>query len=205
MVQENAIEAQARKVLDEEEIKLASHLSLLLSTPGAGAYWLVKDILPVYEKERRVFEPRNIYKSLAYVHNQTAVGGDPHMMRYFLHSMGSHLETCLHGLFPIYANNSLGKVVSQIQRGGLLHTELAQELLDFNNIVYVHAKHLDEFYPVPVSIDETTFGFMDGALAFVMFRRLSMKLFKLLRLEGVGLPQDWKEFKEEWLSGKSQQ
>lgn len=188
----------AKKLLEKRELDLSNHLSQLLGRPGRSAYALIGEILPVYHDGRQVLEPRNIYRSLNYIHVEAAKSGDPYMVRYFIHTMGGHLETCLYHFDFRYHNLSLGVVVKGLRNQGILLPELAQALFDFNKI-YTHAKHLDDPLVLPSSMDERSFSFRDGALAFLIMRKLSMQVFRLLKRKGATIPEDWREFDDRWL------
>lgn len=198
MLETPSVDDLAKNLLDEKELDLAAHLSQLLSRPGMEAYTLVGEILPTYHDGRQVLEPRNIYRSLNYVHVEAAKSGDPFMVRYFIHTMGTHLETCLYHLDFRYHNMSLGVMVEGLRKQGILQPELAKALFDFNKI-FIRAKHLVDPPALPSSLDERTFVFSDGALAFLIMRKLSMQVFKFLKKGGIAILEDWKDFDDKWI------
>lgn len=78
--------------------------------------------------------------------------------------------------------------------------ELADQLLIYNKVANVPAKHMTAFFQPHSRIDERTFNCLDASLAFMVMRKLSIELFKILQLRGIGLPQGWREFDDNWLS-----
>jgi hypothetical protein len=93
-----------------------------------------------------------------------------------------------------------GPLVYKLWKDGRITKELAGQLLKFNEVVNVPSKHQTVQDFLGLSLEERSFSVLDAALSFVMMRKLSMQLFAILKQNGVTLPGEWKEFKEEWLS-----
>lgn len=206
----NRIERLAHEILDERELRLASHLSMLLSNSRWDAGSLIEDILPVYCEKRGdslyTLDPDSIYRPLYYLH---LYGKVMNLMReftrFFVAMTGAHLEASLF----LLANTRLGsksdsktfgRIVSRLEKEEILSSELASQLSKFNETVNVPAKHFNAFYVPHSRLDKRTFSIADAALDFIMMRKLSMRLFELVKFEGVDLSPHWKEFREEWLS-----
>jgi hypothetical protein len=192
------IEILAKKILDEEEIKLASRLSTLMKISPSKASSLMRDILPVYHKNLVTHEPRMIYRYLYYVEDYSRGAQLRRLTRFFIHMVCGHLEACLYELAK-GRQLPYGPLVYKLLKKRVLSQQLADQLLEFNNVVYIPAKHFVARENLPRKINKRTFAVEDGALAFIMMRKLSMQLFKLLKSGVTTLPEDWKPFKKEWL------
>jgi hypothetical protein len=206
----SAIEEFAREFLDEKELELAVRLSRLLRNPNcvyAGV--LVSEILPTYSEKcgevYRTLEPDPIYRPLYYLHTYANTRNFKDNTRIFLNMASSHLEGCLLWLTktpPRYRSSSkqFGSLVIGLLEEGILSKELADQLLKFNRLVNVPAKHMTAFFKPHSRIDERTFTCFDASLAFIAMRKLSIELFKMLQIRSICLPQGWKEFDDNWLS-----
>ena len=127
--------------------------------------------------------------------------------RIFLINASAHLEGCLLWLTktpPRFRGSSrpFGGLVHELLREGILSEELACQLLRFNSLFNVPAKHMTAFFQPHSRIDERTFSCLDASSGFLVMRKLSIELFKLLSTRGVFLPHGWKEFDDNWLSPK---
>jgi hypothetical protein len=125
--------------------------------------------------------------------------------RIFLNNASSHLEGCLLWLAktpPKYRSPSkpFGQLVLGLLEEGILSKVFADQLLRFNRLVNVPAKHMTAFFQPHSRIDERTFSCFDASLAFIVMRKLSIELFKILQKKGIRLPQGWREFDDSWLS-----
>lgn len=206
----NAIEEFAREFLDKKELELAAYLSRLLRNPNCiyvGV--LVSEILPTYSEKRGessyTLEPDPIYRPLYYLHMYANTRHFKENTRIFLINASSHLEGCLLWLTkapPRYRSPSkpFGRLVIGLLEEGILSKELANQLLKFNRLVNVPAKHITAFFKPDSRIDERTFTCFDASLAFMAMRKLSIELFRLLQVRDVCLPQGWREFDDNWLS-----
>lgn len=206
----NAIEEFAREFLDKKELELAAYLSRLLRNPNciyAGV--LVSEILPTYSEKRGessyTLEPDPIYRPLYYLHMYANTRHFKEHTRIFLNNASSHLEGCLLWLTktpPRYRSSSkpFGPLIIGLLEEGILSKELADQLLRFNRLVNVPAKHMTAFFQPHSRIDERTFSCFDASLAFMAMRKLSIELFKMLQIRGICLPQGWREFDDNWLS-----
>jgi hypothetical protein len=206
----NAIEEFAREFLDKKELELAAYLSRLLRNPNCiyvGV--LVSEILPTYSEERdgysRTLEPDPIYRPLYYLHMYANTRHFKQNSRIFLIMASSHLEGCLLWLTktpPRFRGSSkpFGQLVVELLGEGILSKELADELLRFNRLFNIPSKHMTAFFQPHSRIDERTFTCFDASLAFMVMRKLSIELFKILQMRGMHLPQGWKEFDDHWLS-----
>ena len=202
------IEQLALDLLDQRELQLAKHLSLLLGDDKWDVGPLVEEILPVYwEKMGDILqnlEPGSIYRSLYYIHKYSAEGNFKNCTRSYMTFISNHLEGCLLYLTPFPPEHRgpskpFGRLVKPLKQAGVLSEELAEQLWKFNAAVNVPSKHFDAYMPTR-RLDERTFSVMEAAYAFVLMRRLSMQLFGLLQANGVSLPHGWPEFKDGWLS-----
>jgi hypothetical protein len=207
----SAIEEFAREFLDKKELELAAYLSRLLRNPNCiyvGV--LVSEILPTYSEKHdgysRTLEPDPIYRPLYYLHTFADTRNFKQFTRIFLIMASSHLEGCLLWLTktpPKYRGSSskpFGQLVVELLGERILSRELADQLLKFNRLFNVPAKHMAAFYRPHSRTDERTFTCFDASLAFMAMRKLSIELFKILQTRGIYLPQVWKEFDDNWLS-----
>ena len=170
---------------------------------------LVSEILPTYCEKRGessyTLEPDPIYRPLYYLHMYANTRHFKENTRIFLINASSHLEGCLLWLTktpPRYRSPSkpFGRLVIGLLEEGILSKELADQLLRFNKLVNVPAKHMTAFFQPHSRIDKRTFTCSDASLVFMAMRKLSIELFKILQKRGIGLPQGWREFDDNWLS-----
>jgi len=94
---------------------------------------------------------------------------------------------------------AFGPAVLQLKKQKILSAELADQLWRFNEVINVPAKHFGAYAPTNW-LDERTFSVTETVYAIVIMRKLSMQLFTLLKDNGVSLPHEWPEFRDEWLS-----
>ena len=202
------VEQLAFDLLDQRELQLAKHLSLLLGDDKWDAGPLVEEILPVYwEKVGDILqnlEPGNIYRPLYYIHKWSSEGDFKNSTRAYMDVISGHLEGCLQNLLPFPSEHramsrAFGPLVTQLKKTGNLSAELADHLWKFNAVINVPAKHFAAYAPTRL-LDERTFSAIETVYAIVIMRKLSMQLFALLKANGVSLPHGWPEFKDEWLS-----
>lgn len=202
------IEQLAFDLLDQRELQLAKHLSLLLGDDKCDAGPLVKEILPVYWEKvgdrSQNLHPGNIYRPLNYIHVWSSEGDFKNSTRAYMDVISSHIEGCLQNLlkFPSEQramSRAFGPLVAQLKKTGILSAELADHLWRFNTVINVPAKHFDAYAPTRW-LDERTFSIIETVYALVVMRKLSMQLFTLLKANGVSLPHGWPDFKDEWLS-----
>ena len=118
--------------------------------------------------------------------------------------ISNHLEGCLQNLMRSPREDrgfskTFGPLVAQLKKAGVLSTELATQLWRFNEAVNVPSKHFGAYIPTR-RLNERTFSVAETAYALVLMRKFSMQLFTLLKANGVALPHEWPEFKDEWLS-----
>jgi hypothetical protein len=207
-VKDGPFERLAGTILSENERKLAKHLAALLGNRKYDTRPLIAEILPRdWESNRKhTLKPREVYRPFLYL--RMRCNDRPPETRYLIHLTGLHLEGCLKWLaqstpeFPAkLLSQPFGGLVIQLRKQGTLHATLAKDLLEFNSIVNVPAKHIIATTISP-ELDKRTFSVLDVSLAFVMMRKLSMQLFDILRSRGVAVPQEWKTFNENWLSMK---
>jgi hypothetical protein len=202
------IERLAFDLLDQRELQLANHLSLLLGDDKWDAGPLVEEILPVYwEKVGDILQnlqPGNIYRPLYYIHKWSSEGDFKNSTRAYMDVISGHLEGCLQNLLKSPSQHramsrAFGPLVAKLKKMGILSEELADHLWKFNSIINVPAKHFGAYAPTR-RLDERTFSVIETVYAIVIMRKLSIQLFALLQANGVPLPQRWPEFKNEWLS-----
>ena len=198
------IELLAKKLLGEREFRLALHLAGLMERPDYRATYLIRQIIPVYHKNRQTLEPRGVYRLLYYVDTYSTGGHKRRLVRFFIHMMCNHIEECLEALYgnviPRPWGQPMGRLVIELNRNDVIPDELAEQLSAFNKVVFVPAKHFVNRENLPRSIDKRTFGVLDGTLTFVMMRKLSIQLFEIMRGHGIILPEGWKDFDDRWLS-----
>lgn len=169
---------------------------------------LVKEILPVYwekvgDRSQNCY-PLNIYRPLNYVHVWSTRGGFKDYTRAYMDVISSHIEGCLQNLLKIPTQGramerAFGPAVSQLKKQKILSTELVDYLYRFNDVINVPAKHFGAYAPTNW-LDERTFSVIETVYAILIMRKLSMQLFTLLKINGVALPREWPEFRDEWLS-----
>src|SRR5437899_2254512 len=91
-------------MLDEQEWRLAQHLTTLLSDDTLDAGGLIKAILPVFSKNSsvtaRTLEPDSIYGPLHYIHMYSGLRQFARFTGIFLDRVCGHLEACLERLTP---------------------------------------------------------------------------------------------------------
>lgn len=200
----------ASQMLDDDEFKLSLYLSELLENPKCYLVTaLVEDILPKYSEKREgssyTLEPDPIYRPLYYLHTHTVVPNFKSITRHYISLTGAHIEGCLYWLTkaaPKFRKppKPFGGLIVTLNKNGILPDKLSIELMEFNKIVNVRAKHFTAYHLPRSLIDERTFSCFDAALTLIMMRKLSMQLFDLLISRGVNLPQQWKKFDMNWLS-----
>jgi hypothetical protein len=175
-----------------------------MEKPDYRATYLIRQIIPVYHKNRQTLEPRGVYRLLYYVDTYSTGGHNRKYVRFFIHMMCNHIEECLEALYgnvtPRPWGQPMGRLVVDLNDKGVITDELAEHLSAFNKVVFVPAKHFVNRENLPRSIDKRTFGVLDGALTFVMMRKLSIQLFEIMRKHAVILPEGWKEFDDRWLT-----
>jgi hypothetical protein len=206
----NVIEQFAREYLDDKELKLALYLSRLLENPNyTYSGFLVAEILPIYHEKsgdhERTLEPDPIYRPLYYLHLYAGIRHFKENTRFFLNMTSAHLEGCLLWLTktpPRFRSGAkpFGQLVYRLLQEGILHQELAHSLLKFNKWINIPSKHMSALYIPHSRVNERTFSCLDASLTFMVMRKLSIELFKLLTDRGVCLPHGWKEFDESWFS-----
>lgn len=202
------IERLAFDLLDQRELRLANHLSLLLGDDKWDAGPLVGEMLPVYWEKigdrSQNCHPGNIYRPLNYIHVWSSLGDFKDSTRAYMGVISSHIEGCLQNLvtFPSEGramSRAFGPLVAQLKKTGVLSAELADHLWKFNAVINMPAKHFGTYAPTRW-LDERTFSVIETVYAIVIMRKLSIQLFALLKTNGVPLPHGWPEFKDEWLS-----
>jgi hypothetical protein len=206
----NTIEEFAWEFLDEKELKLAEYISELLENPNCVyVVVLVTEILPIFSEERDgrsyTLDPDPIYRPFYYLQMYANSRHFKENTRVFLNNASAHLEGCLFWLTktpPRYRSppKPFGELVRALFEEGILSEELATQLLIFNRLITVPAKHMTAFYKQHSSLEERTFSCFETALAFMLMRKLSIELFKILTARGISLPHGWKEFDDKWLS-----
>ena len=208
----SAIERLAADLLDQPELQLAERLALLLDDDTLDSGSLIEDMIPIYwervDDRLRSLSPDNIYRPLYYVHAYGSLRNFRDKTRTFMTSISGHLEGCLLYLTPSPPEHGVpprpfGRLVSPLKRTRVLSTELADQLWRFNAAVNVSSKHFDAYMPTRW-LHERTFSVTEAAYAFLLMRRLSIKVFALLKANGVILLHDWPDFKNEWLSWSRQ-
>ena len=200
----------ADQILDEKEWKLSLFLSELLENPLCYLVSnLVKDILPKYSEKRGkssyTLDPDPIYRPLYYLHKYSGMSDFGGISRHYIALTGAHIEGCLHWLTkkpPRFRAppKPFGYLVIKLHELKILPEKLSIELMRFNKIVNIPAKHFTAHYKSRSQIEKRTFSCFDTALTLMMMRKLSIQLFDLLISRGVVLPQLWKKFDNNWLS-----
>ena len=207
----NAIEVFGREYLNGKEFELAKYLSRILKNPNcifSGV--LISEILPTYSEKRGkssyTLDPDPIYRPLYYLHMYSDMKHFKENTRIFLINASAHLEGCLLWLtknppkFRGTSKKPFGNLVYELFKEGILSDELAKQLLRFNSLFNVPAKHRTAFFQPHSRLDKRTFSCFDASLAFLIMRKLSIELFKILTSKNVSLPHGWKEFDDNWFS-----
>jgi len=88
-------------------------------------------------------------------------------------------------------------------KGGVLLSNLADKMLEFNRLVDVLGKHPSADPFLPRRLDARSFTLREVTLLLMVMRQLSISLFDLLKRQGIHLQQEWKEFKSEWIKWNS--
>lgn len=202
------IERFAVEILDQRELQLARHLALLLDDDSCDSSSLVEDIIPIYWQQVgdicQNLHPGNIYRPLYYIHSWSSLGDFKNRTRAYIDVISSHLEGCLENLTPFPSEDraiskTFGPLVARLKKAGVLSPDFADQLWKFNAVINVPAKHFGAYAPTR-RLDERTFTVMETTCALVIMRKLSIQLFELLKANGITLPHEWPEFKDEWLS-----
>jgi hypothetical protein len=201
----NDISVLAKELLDDKDIELAQRLDYLLSDNRRDAASLVEEIIPVYWKGAETLEPDPIYRPLYYIHMECDSRHFKQNTRHFIALLGAHLEGCLLWLFsnpPRFSSfpKPFGRLVVELTKARVLPNDLAVQLGRFNRVANVPAKHFGASPRQSRRLDERRFSMMDATLSFVIMRRLSIRLFEMIRNRGVSLPTGWKNFDEKWLT-----
>ncbi len=212
------VEFLAHDILDERELRLARHLSLLLSDPERDAERdaasLIEDILPVYSGKNgdptKVLAPYPIYHPLYYIHSYAEQREFGRHTQAFIDAICNHLNGCLDWLTPgpsksRHSSGPFGNLAVQLYNAGTLTRPLADKLARFSRVVNIFStKHSITLTPASSNPAVKTFSILDATLAFVIMRKISIQLFDVLKANSADLPRDWKEFRAEWLSWEEQ-
>lgn len=202
------IERLAFDFLDDKELRLANHLSLLLGDDKWDAGPLIEEILPVYWEKigdrSQNCHPGNIYRPLNYIHVWSSLGDFKDRTRAYMDVISNHIEGCLQNLLRLPTqgramSRAFGNLVQQLKEQRLLSPELANHLWKFNEAINVPAKHFGAYAPTNW-LDERTFSVIETIYAIIIMRKLSVQLFALMKANDIPLPHEWPEFKDEWLS-----
>lgn len=197
----------AHVLLDQKELALADHLTVLLADDKYDPGALIMSMIPMYWEEvgdrARTLKPDGIYRPLYYVHQYRSLREFENKTRVFLNNVCGHLEGCLLQLTatpPQFRTSTrpFGGLVRQLRDSGVLPDELALSLFKFNEAVNVPSKHFGAYTPTDW-LDERTFSIEEASLSFMMMRKMSIELFRLLKARGISLAFDWPPFNEEWL------
>jgi len=205
----NKIGSFAKKFLDERELSLANHLTELLEDNKWDSGSFIRSIIPIYwekiEQRYRTIEPDPIYRPLYYVHSYGGLANFENNTRIFIINICGHLEGCLVYLTPFPPKyrgplGPFGKLVGKLRNQKVLSDDLANKLWRFNDSFNIPSKHFNAQFRSRSRLDERTFSIYEAALAFVMMRKLSIQLFRLLKGRGVNISAQWPEFNEDWLT-----
>lgn len=203
------IERFAVEIFDQKELQLSRHLAFLLEDDSCDSSSLVEEMIPIYwegvgDRKRTLF-PDNIYRPLYYIHVWSSTCNFRDSTRAYMMVISGHLEGCLMYLTSSppsqygVPSQPFGRLVRPLKASGILSAELADQLWKFNAAINVPSKHFGTYVPTHW-LDERTFSVFETTCALVLMRKLSMKLFEILKVNGVILPHGWPEFKDEWLS-----
>jgi len=200
----------ASEALDERELHLAHHLACLLYDDRWDAASLIESIIPVYwervDEWEQTLDPDNVFRPLYYIHGKATRSSEifRENTRAYMTFISGHIEGCLQQLTPPprgdrKMSRTFGRLVKRLEDDGVLPSELAGHLWEFNDAINVASKHFDAYMPTR-RLRERTFSVMETTWALVLMRKLSMQLFDLLEIRGRPLPRRWPAFKEEWLT-----
>ncbi len=202
------IEDLASVLLDNQEKQLAQHLTLLLEDVSYDVQSLIEKIIPKYWEHAGdidvTLHPDNIYRPLYYIHIWSSNRNFKSITRPYMAIISSHLEGCLWNLSAIPRTSRgpskpFGRLIGPLKASGVLPSNLADSLWNFNDAVNIPSKHFGAYMPTR-NLNERTFSVLETALALVMMRKLSIQLFSIMKAKGVILPQEWPVFASEWLS-----
>ena len=201
----------ARRMLDEQELLLAAHLTFILEDDSLDAGRFVEAIIPVYWEtvgnHQQTLDPDPIFRPLYYVEGYAGTHDFGRFTRIFIDVASAHIEGCLKWLTPSPPQHRggyglFGELVVRLRDPGILDASLAENLLFFNKIVNVPSKHFGALFTEHSRLDERTFSIEDAAFSLIMTRKLSIQLFDLLVARGVPLKHHWPPFRPEWLTWK---
>ncbi|MBI2185134.1 MAG: hypothetical protein HYU39_09275 [Thaumarchaeota archaeon] len=130
---------------------LVDRLCWLIENEKKNQAWtLLEDIFPVYWKERNgipyTLWPVIVYRALYYLDWPNLYARDT---RYSLWLMGAHLEGLMHVMPGCVVGRPLGYMVKNLKNKNELPDDLTADLLEFNRVANIPAKHLaaDAFLP----------------------------------------------------------
>ena len=194
------VESLANRLLSVEEIAVANRIEWLVDHGKIKkAQSLIQDIFPKYCSVRGgipfTLWPDDVYRPLYYLDDPPAF---LKLSSFVVHCMGEHLEGLLK-LFPgAHEKLALGAQSKQL-KSEVLPSNLADELLEFNRLADVPAKHPSADPFLPRRLDVRSFTLREVTLLLMVMRQLSISLFALLKRQGIHFQEEWKEFKSEWI------
>ena len=200
MIMPRLVESLARRLLNVDEIAVAYRIEWLITQRKIRKAWsLLQDILPKYCRVRRgipfTLWPDDVYRPLYYLDDPPAF---LKQSSFIVHCMGEHLEGLLK-LFPgAHEKLPLG-AQTRLLKEKMLPSNLADELLEFNELADIPAKHPSADPFLPSRVDVRSFTLREITLLFMMMRYLSISIFALLKRRGIHFQEEWKEFKSEWI------
>lgn len=195
----SVIKPFAIRLLSNDEIAIAKRIQWLIDRRKMKkAQSLVEEIFPKYwaikEEIPYTLYPDFVYRSLYYLDHPKLFLTDS---SYIVHKMGEHLESLLKLLPGSKSNLSLG-AQSQFLKGKALPSDLAHDLLEFNSVADIPAKHSSANTSLPSRLDVRSFTLEEITLLLMVMRRLSISLFAILKNQGINLREGWKAYDPDW-------
>lgn len=201
------VDAIVAEELSPDELRLARHVSDVLSNSRLDSGALVLEIIPRYwEKKGPTYltlSPDGVYRPFLYIHGYAGRRDFKSLTRTFIANVCAHLEGCVQQLSPSPPEHRgttepFGRLVRSLERTRALPRDLGQRLSRFNAVFNIPSKHPQTAIGARRT-DERMFSVLDAAYSLIVMRRLSIELFDLMRLKGVVLPYAWPPFDEGWL------
>ncbi len=193
------IESWASRLLSIDEISVASRIEWLITRRKfKKAQSLIQTILPKYCDVRKgipfTLWPDDVYRTLYYLDNPQ---GFLKNSSFIVHCMAAHLEGLLKWFPGANKKLALG-AQTKLLKDRALPSNLVNELLEFNRLAAVPAKHPSANSFLPSRLDVRSFTLREITLLLMVMRRLSIAIFALLKQQGINFQEEWKEYKPEW-------
>jgi len=195
------VAALANRLLDRQELKVASDLAAILgddeSLEEALVGSMVDRILPAYweiqeDRPDRV-DPSPIFRPLYQLHGYSNLADFGKFTNDFVKMAEAHLEACLHWLTPYppaewSGGKDFDRLIVGLEEEKVLPPRLARDLRSFDRLVNVASASAG-------SLDQPRFSIEDAAQLLMITRKLSIQLFDVLKSRGVTIEHPWPPLK----------